>query len=40
VLACSVEGNRNWIDPCGNVQFTQVCAGGCTDASVGDAACD
>jgi len=35
-LECVSDGSAvriNWVDPCGNTQFTQACPNGCTDAA-------
>ena len=39
-LECTPEGTRDWVDPCGQTQYTQVCPYGCNDAAPADAACD
>lgn len=32
-LVCTSEGTITWNDACGNIQYVQSCANGCTDAS-------
>jgi hypothetical protein len=38
-VVCEEGGTRDWIDPCGNVDYAQACPNGCTDAGL-DAQCD
>lgn len=39
-LECTDEGTRIWVNPCGTIQYAQVCANGCTDAGIVNAQCD